>query len=117
MGLDVSKIQNAALRKLADMVNVNDNDKTTLNNTEFIDFTVKAMESKETKKAWTELFGYTTEPNSREEVKQEKVKLAQDDLNKTEKKEFKNNLAKLTTMAEVEAFLNNPEMHSNYNDN
>ncbi|MBQ7764157.1 hypothetical protein IJ384_02175 [bacterium] len=116
MGIDVSKIQNAALRKLADKANVNDNDKTTLNRTEFIDFTVEAMESKKTKKAWTELFGHTTEPNSREEVKQEKTRLAQDNLSKTEKRELKNNLQKLTTLSEVEAYFNNPELHSSYND-
>ena len=75
MGLDISKITNAALKKLANDCD-KDDIKGKLSTKEFIDFTSKAQKNEETKKAWTELMGWSSEPNKKGEV--QNTKLPQD---------------------------------------
>ena len=99
MGMDISKITNAALRKLA-LECDKDETKGKLNTQEFIDFSNKAKENEETHKAWTELMGWTTAPTKKGEV--QNTKLPEDNLKRYQKKEFKNAIEKAANFEALE---------------
>ena len=111
MGMDINKITNAALRKLA-LECDKDETKGKLSTQEFIDFTSKAKENEETHKAWTELMGWTTTPTKKGEV--QNTKLPEDNLKHYQKKEFKNAIEKAANFEALEKDLTERFTSSDY---